>query len=197
MDSTPGQRSNGVASAAFVIILGGAAAMAAAFLTWMSLETGRIGRDVVLRGMSMPAGKVALIAGIGLVVVGVGLWLVHGLEVRRWLAVAALMLGGVVVGAAIAELQSDVTALARELLRGDRLPPAARSVLGRGQGRELVELAIGPGVFLALTGGLVGLTGGVAGVFSTTMPAPHQTAGGVARSGSTSRGETFSKGRTA
>jgi hypothetical protein len=136
---------------------------------------------------------VALIAGIGLVVLGMGLWLVHGLEVRRWLAVAALVIGGVVVGAAIAELQSDVTALARELPRGDRLPTAARSVPGRGQGGELVELAIGPGVFLALTGGLVGLAGGLAGVFWTTMPAGRPTA--PAGSSRATETEAFSKGR--
>lgn len=191
MDPTLNQRSSGTAGAAFVTILGGAAALAAAFLTWSSLDAGRIGR-LVLPGTRLLAGKVALVGGIVLVLLGVGVWLVQAPEARRWLAVAALVVGGIVVGAAIAELQSEVTALAQELLGGDRAPGGDRSRLGR-LGQGLTGPARGPGIFLALTGGLVALAGGLAGVFWTTVPASRLGPQG----GTGSTAEAFSKGRTA
>jgi hypothetical protein len=185
MESTIRQRASGTAGAAFVTALGGAAAMGAAFLTWSSLGAGRIGRGLSVPGTRLPAGKVALIAGIALVLLGVGLWLIQGAEPRRWFAVASVVLAGVLVGAAVAELQSDVTALAGEL----------RSVFRRGPLRGLVSPTTGPGVYLALTGGLVALAGGLAGVFWTTVPAsipPGASPGVDTRNGTV---EAFSKGR--
>jgi hypothetical protein len=185
MESMIRRRTNGTAGAAFVTVLGGAAAIGAAFLTWSSLGAGRIGRGLTVRGTRLPAGKVALVGGIALVLLGVGLWLVQGAEARRWIAVASVVLAGILVGAAVAELQSDVTALAREL----------RSVFRRGPLRGVAGPARGPGIYLALTGGLVALAGGLAGVFWTTMPAsnPPDTSPEVARGGGTM--EPFSKGR--
>jgi hypothetical protein len=192
MQDTLRQRRAGTAGAAFVTVLGGGAATGAAFLVWSSLD---IRPGLAVRGTRLPAGKVALIGGIVLVLLGVGLWLVQAAGAGRWLAVSAVVIGALVVGAAIAELESDATALVQELLQGDRAPGAGRRGAGLGLRRGLAGPATGAGVYLALTGGLVALAGGVAGLFWTTVPAPVPVVPPRA-SAETTTTETSTKERT-
>ena len=191
----------GTSGAALVTILGGLAALLGSLMAWVQfggLGTGRgvkgpSIRDRSITGTSLVPGKVALAAGIVLILAGLALWIVRGGESRRLLAVVALVTGAVVLGAAIAAFQTEGLGLLGDAL--SRFP-------GRGQGGGLGRFRIlgqlspshGPGLYLALAGGIVAVAGAVAAVFWTTTPVPAAPRAVPAPVPTT---ESFSKGRAA
>jgi hypothetical protein len=184
-----------------VTIVGGLAALLGSLMAWVQFGgfgTGRGAKGPSFRGRaitgtSLVSGKVALVAGTVLILVGLSLWIMRGDEFPRVLAVVALVAGAVVLGAAIAAFQTDGLGL---------LGNAFGRSPGRGQGGGLGRFRIlgqlspshGPGLYLALAGGIVAVAGAVAAVFWTTTPvraAPRD----VAVPSTTT--ESFSKGRAA
>jgi hypothetical protein len=192
METTSKDPVAGISAAGLVTALGGLAAVAGSLLVWISVDSPRLVRrrqGLNVRGIRLVPGKVALAAGIVLIVAGVALWVVRSGEARRWLSVIALGAGAVVLGATIAGFQSEGLGLAR--LLGETV----RSGAGPGRGRILSLLAPshGPGLYIALAGGVVAVAGGVAAIFWSTIPvgAPPK------RAALPSDQPTFSKGRAA
>jgi hypothetical protein len=198
-----------ITGAALVTMLGGLVALLGSLLAWIQVGVAgrargnrgipsRRGGDV--SGTSLVPGKVALVAGIVLIIVGLSMWIVRSGEARRALSVVAVVAGAVVLGAAIAAFQTEGTGLLGNL--AGRIPGRGQGGgLGQGGGpgrlRLLAQLAPshGPGLYLALTGGIVAVAGSVAGVFWTTVPV---TAPPEAMSGATvATTQPFSKGRAA
>jgi hypothetical protein len=184
---------------ALVTVLGGVAALVGSLLPWIQVGGGgrrRFGQGGLgVNGTSLLPGKVAMAAGIVLIVAGGAMWFVRSGEARRWLSVLAVVAGAVALGAVIAAFQGEGLGLAGRVL--ERLP-------GGGQGRGLGRLrnfgglspSHGPGLYLALTGGIAAVAGAVTSVFWTTVPvsAPPPAASTAAPAGSA---ETFSKGHAA
>jgi hypothetical protein len=193
----------GVGGAALVIVLGGAAALVGSLLTWIQIgRTGILARlgggtGIGVHGTTLLSGKVALTAGIALIVCGPGLWIARGGNARRWLAVAAVVAAALIVGATIAAFQNEVAALLRGAVGGlGRLAGRGRGAGLAGRVPRFLGLSRGPGLYLALTGGIVALAGSIAGVFWTTAPVSVPPARSVEEDPSAPT-QPFSKGRAA
>ncbi|HJP64795.1 MAG TPA: hypothetical protein VKA30_00665 [Actinomycetota bacterium] len=201
------KESGGLGAAALVIVLGGAAALAGSLLSWIQVGTTAIlarftrGADLTVHGTSLLSGKLALVTGIVLVVVGAALWTVRSGDGRRWLAVLGVVGGALVAGAAIAAFQNGGLAILREAIGGALKNRAGGSLsflrggrLGALQGLQALAPSHGPGLYLTLTGGIVALLGSIAAVFWSTTPVGAPAVRAVAAPGPT---EAFSKGRAA
>jgi hypothetical protein len=194
MESTSKDPVAGISAAGLVTALGGLAAAAGALLVWISVDSPRLVRrrhGLGVRGIRLVPGQVALAAGIVLIIAGVALWAVRSGEARRWWSVIALAAGAVVLGVTIGGFQTEGLGLAR-LLGGTIRNNAGQ---GRGGGRILSLFAPshGPGLYIALAGGIVAVAGGVAAIFWSTIPAGAPPK----RAESPSDQPTFSKGRAA
>jgi hypothetical protein len=190
METTSRDPVAGISGAGLVAVLGGVAAMAGSLLVWISIDSPGLVRrrhGLSARGVRLLPGKVALAGGIVLIIAGVALWVVRSGEARRWWAVVALAAGGVVLGATIAAFQSEGAGLARLLLGSIRRGPGP----GRGRVLSLIAPSRGPGLYLALTGGIVAMAGGTAAIFWSTMPIGSPTKQAAQPSGP----HAFSKGR--
>jgi hypothetical protein len=192
----------GVTGAALVTVLGGVAALVGSLLAWIQVGGGgalaRFGaqRSLDVRGTALLSGKVALAAGIVLVLTGAGLWIARGGEARRLVAVVSVVAAAVIIGVAIAAFQNEALALLRQAVSGLARTKARAPRLAGGGALQALTPSHGPGLYLALTGGIVALAGSVASVFWTTDPVDAPPARSANQSG-TAPPQPFSKGRAA
>jgi hypothetical protein len=152
-------------------LLAGVVLAVAPFLGWFSLginargvKPARAGAagDRSITGLHLPDGRLVLALGIAVLVVALVIWAARSDRMRSAGSIVVLALGAVATTVAAANLamQAQIPGLAEISL-----------LLSRGGGRiggflDRVAITKGPGLWLALIGGLVAIVAGVAGVMS-------------------------------
>src|SRR5439155_15916948 len=159
-----------------IALVGGAVTAVGAFLPWVSVHLGQLAgnRSLTVKGTSSTDGKVALAAGIVLLIAGAAMWAATP-SARRGLAVLAIVAG--LVGGGIALF--DVTTKDRQFddglrkgfanVQGHPISNAQLAVIKEQLKRLGVSFSLSSGLYIALVGGVIGLIGGIVGL---TTPAP-------------------------
>jgi hypothetical protein len=159
-----------------ILALGGAALVLALFLAWGIREEALFLARETANGLDVtPDGYLVFVAGI-VAALAAGAWFAPlGRRVRRLacLAAAAAGLGAVVIGVYdIATLESRVLDEAARVQAHEQDIPEDDARRGLAQ---LIEVTIGPGLYLAVAGGALTIAGGALGARGRRSPAAPVT----------------------
>lgn len=150
--------------AAGLMVLGGVAMALGAVLTFAKLDVGELPIDArSIGGLDTPDGKLFLIVGIALVVLGGLMWIATSAALRRVAAVLAILGAGFMLYAAIV----DITGIEDESLDAIAEAGAATtpgvSVEQVRAALEQFNVSISPGIglYIVLAGAALGVISGV------------------------------------
>lgn len=152
-----------------LMVIGGALAAIGALMPWFKISL--FGFSQALKGTEGSDGWVALVAGVLLVIAGIGTWTAKGKGGRAGLGVLALLAGLAAGGLALidaATAEDSVIDAAGESLGpalgapAQEAEDAVREWIDTGQ----LEIPMQAGIFMVIAGGALGLVGGIAGIAS-------------------------------
>ena len=155
-----------------IVVVGGALAVIGAVIPWAKVSLGPplAAASRSAAGTNTTDGKVVLALGVALAVVGAAMAFAPRRELLVAMAVVATLAGLAVTVLAIYDL-SRKSDLDRTFVRGFRqgFEQATGQRLSDPQIRVLmarfgIKLSLGPGLYVALAGGLVGAAGGALGL---------------------------------
>lgn len=165
------------------MLLAGAVVILGALLPWGTARLSRFG-SIDYLGRSVSQGRVAIICGVALLVVGVIALLAEDRGVRRAMGVIAIAAGAIAIGLGIDVLVAR-TAQLDQLIRstfvartGHRPTQADMIRAHLLLSRLNVGLSPGAGLFVSIAGGIIGAVAGIFGLVQRRQagtPLPEET----------------------
>ncbi len=151
-----------------LLVVGGALAALGVFLPWVTVSGGLADSSLSLSdsatGLDANAGKLVAVCAIVAVALGI-LCLVRGAE--RWVGVVAIIVGVIVVGAALYNIVTMKSQVVDEILKQapagteQAVIDQARTLIERFIDQGAISIKAGIGLFFSAAGGVVALLGGV------------------------------------